>query len=108
VAPPALPENATVVCPACPENQVCGACPVGTVATTRRRSLLGFLPSWMFGGDDKSTAGADSSDSSPPSSGLLTRYVVGESSTLPRSVGGPTVFLSATPCTLCGREESSN
>jgi hypothetical protein len=86
VAPPALPTDATVVCPPCPPDQVCGSCPVGSSAT--RRSLQSFLPTWLGG---KSS-----------SSGDVTRYVVGQTSSLPRTAGGPTVYLSATACTECG------
>jgi hypothetical protein len=84
---PELPTGTTVLCPPCPVGQVCGACPVGSVAeATARRSLLG-LPSWLGG-----KSGSDD----------VANYVVGVTSTLPRNVGGPTVYLSATPCTLCG------
>ena len=71
----------------CPSGQVCPACPVGSVtATTARRSLLG-LPSWLGG--------------KAPQSGDVVNYVVGVGSTLPRSAGGATAYLSATPCVPC-------
>ena len=87
VAPPPLPNGVNVTCPPCPSGQVCPACPVGSVtATTARRSLLG-LPSWLGG--------------KAPQSGDVVNYVVGVGSTLPRSAGGATAYLSATPCVPC-------
>lgn len=94
-APPVLPVSANISCPRCPEGEICGACPAGSYvgAGRRSRSLLGLsLPTWLGG---KPAAASDEAG------GDISNYVVGVTSTLPRNVGGPTMYLSATSCTPC-------
>jgi hypothetical protein len=62
------------------------------VPTSARRSrALQSLPSWL---------GGKASKNDEPG-GDISNYIVGATSSLPRNVGGPTMYLSATPCTLC-------
>lgn len=102
-APPVLAANSGIACPPCPNGQICTACPAGTVPSVARRSrALQGLPTWLGG-----KAAPKSSDSDAAAGGDVSNYVVGLTSTLPRNIGGPTAYLSATPCQMCGVSASA-
>lgn len=89
-----LSVSANISCPDCPVGQVCPSCPVGSYvgAGRKSRSLLLSRPTWLGG---KPAAASDEAG------GDISNYVVGVTSTLPRNLGGPTMYLSATSCTPC-------